>query len=207
MAQVVTPGASAAGGAAAPCTAFGTTAGTCAQGNDSRFSAPTITGGTINGAIIGASNPAAIKATTIWQASRNAYVSFAGFAPTGTSSATKVQMGLGSSWVLTPSFSGRVSIRVTGWTSNSLLGNSLINASYGTGTAPANGVAATGTAFNSTDIIATSQSSGANAAIPFTFESEASGLSTGTAYWFDMEVGSSSGSSGIHVVSVVIQEF
>lgn len=36
---------------------YGTSANTAAQGNDSRFSVPTITGGTINGATIGATTP------------------------------------------------------------------------------------------------------------------------------------------------------
>ena len=44
---------------------YGTAAGTAAQGNDSRFSSPTITGGTIDGAAIGGTTPAAAHFTTL----------------------------------------------------------------------------------------------------------------------------------------------
>ena len=165
---------------------------------------PTFTG-TINGAA--ATLTGVTKSAQLWQSSRNAFTSYAGSSPTGTASATAVQMGLGSSWAITPSFSGRLRIVVCGWVALSAGDtNGFINATYGTGTAPANGAAKTGTFLASTDIIiATADVSGA---VPFAFEYEAAGLSLSTAYWVDLTLRSNSGATiSVSVTGVRIEEF
>jgi hypothetical protein len=136
---------------------------------------------------------------------RNAYTSFTQVTPSGTTSATSLQMGLGSSWALTPQYSGRVRITVVGYSETSAAGNAGIDATYGTGAAPANGDAKTGTYFNNHDIIATALTTG-TPAYPFCLISEAIGLTIGIPYWFDMTLASSAGTSSILINSVIIEE-
>lgn len=134
----------------------------------------------------------------------NTYKNFAGASLGNTASATKTMRG--AAWALTPSGSGTVHITVTGYTTNSLLGNASINGAYGTGAAPTVGAALTGTAFYGTDILSTSANSGASPAVPFTVDFEVTGLTVGTPYWFDLSLGSSSGTSALTWTSVVITE-
>lgn len=138
---------------------------------------------------------------------RNAFTLFNGSTGNPTSSSTKVMQGFGAVWALTPTRTGKVRITVTGFATNTLLGNAKINANYGTGSAPASGAALTGTAFCNTDILATSAESALSPAVPFTFNAEAIGLTLNVALWFDMTLGSSSGSSTLTYTSVIIQEF
>ncbi len=64
--------------------------------------------------------------------------------PTGTTSGSPVMMGLAIPF--TPNFSGVVQVTIAGQMANSLTGGVGGGISYGTGTAPINGAAATGTA-------------------------------------------------------------
>lgn len=148
--------------------------------------------------------PGSLKTTTtLWQAGRNAYTHFGQLNPSGTTSSTPVMMGLGSSWTLTPSFSGRVRITVTGFLTNSTTGVANVDASYGTGTAPTNGTAATGTACN---VGVNQQGSGSES--PFTLLCEVTGLTLSTPYWFDLTLlAAGTGTSTVKPVSVVIEEF
>lgn len=137
---------------------------------------------------------------------RNAFTLFNGSTGSATSSSTKVMQGFGAVWTITPATTGRVRITVVGYTTNTTTGNAKINAAFGTGTAPVSGAALTGTTFSNTDILATSASSGASPAVPFTFIAEASGLTLGTAYWFDSALGSSTGSSTLTYNCVIVEE-
>jgi hypothetical protein len=152
----------------------------------------------------------AVKFGSVVQASPNEYSSMAGLSPTGTSSASGVMMGLGSSFALTPlatSGSGRVRIMITGWGTNSTSGaNAQIGLRYGTGSAPANGAAVTGTAiFSTQDILLTAPIAG-SPAVPYALIAEVTGLTAGTAYWFDIVLTASSGAAAIKVSSVIILE-
>lgn len=116
--------------------------------------------------------------------------------PTGTSSASPLMLGAGvTNCKLTPTYSGRVHVHFGMAASNSA-GASLgvtYSLRYGTGTAPANGAAATGTIISG----------------PFTYTSDSgntrqmvlsaivSGLTPGTAYWFDF----SQTSDGTHLIT------
>lgn len=164
---------------------------------------------TLNAVALGTGTPAAVTATTVWQSSRNAYTSFAQFNPTGTTSATKVMMGLGSSWALTPSFSGRVRVMVVGYFTLSTTFNSTeqLDIYYGTGSAPANGAAATGTAAG-VNIVATVQVAGVQPRAPVSLMFEVSGLTLATAYWFDLGMSNSTaGIASVSVASIIIEEF
>lgn len=101
--------------------------------------------------------------------------------PTGNASGTLVMMGLGSSCVITPNRSGKVLFIISGNAQNA---NSVdgwtYQIRYGTGAAPSNGAAVAGTAASQlTPNIAPS-------AVPFSTQALVTGLTPGTAYWFDL---------------------
>lgn len=167
------------------------------------ITSPAISGGTIDNTSVGVTTPAAVKATTVWQASRNAFFSSSGFTPVGTASTSRQMMGLGSTWVLTPSFSGRIRISVTGSCANTVaLDGGVMNVSFGTGTAPINGAAATGTTFSSQNVNWIGSQSACS------FYSEASGLMLGTPIWVDLSMAAVTGGTvSVIVASVLIEEF
>ena len=71
--------------------------------------------------------------------------------PTGTTSGTPVMMGLGASCKITPQSTGRVDFRIRGTFGNSAANiTGIVGFRFDTGTAPANGVAATGTSAGET---------------------------------------------------------
>jgi hypothetical protein len=122
--------------------------------------------------------------------------------PTGTSSSTGVMMGMGSTLTITPTNTGRVTFTMQIMVTNGTVAtNSLIKGYYGTGTAPANGVALTGTAF--TDNFATIFIVTATGAVPITVTRTITGLTPTTPYWFDIALGSNggTGTSSIKLIS------
>lgn len=106
--------------------------------------------------------------------------------PTETTSTSYVMMGLGATWKLTPNSSGACILSVNGSMSNSTAGaGGRTYATYGTGTAPANGDALTGTRFIGDS---GSVSINANDPSPFSGAHLVTGLTVGTAYWIDCAV-------------------
>ena len=109
--------------------------------------------------------------------------------PTGTTSLTGVMMGLGSAFKITPVRSGTVLIILQGSLNNNTTAvgdGALINIRYGTGTAPANGAAATGTNPGNTIAFQQSTANAQGAADnPFTLHGLATGLTLNTAIWID----------------------
>jgi parallel beta-helix repeat protein len=107
--------------------------------------------------------------------------------PASTVSATAVMMGLGSTCAFTPRGSGRVLVNVTAYASSTTAAAGInCGGRYGTGTAPANGVAATGTQFGSaSDAGARPSGTGSNAGTAFAF-TDILTLTPGTAYWLDL---------------------
>lgn len=74
----------------------------------------------------------------------------------------------------------------------------------GTGTAPVNGAAATGSVASSTTNFT---SATASAKVPFVLQGIVSGLALGTAVWIDVELGIlGGGSAAIENVSVTVEE-
>jgi hypothetical protein len=103
-------------------------------------------------------------------------------APAVSASTTYVMMGLGL--VITPLDGTRMVLSVDGDISNSVNnGETDIQLYYGTGAAPANGVAVTGTAVGSP--IRYEASTGGSLG-PFSKTVLVTGLTKGTAYWFDL---------------------
>lgn len=107
--------------------------------------------------------------------------------------ANNTMMGWGTAnCKLTPLYSTRVFVEITGEMSETSGGTMGVTARYGTGTAPANGAAAAGIAIGSTVSVNGSGTTGVSAG--FKVGGLITGLTVGTAIWFDGLVTSSSGS-------------
>ncbi len=113
--------------------------------------------------------------------------------PASTGSPTFEMMGLGG--VITPSSSGKVMFMISGDIGGSAGGNT-VGINYGTGTAPSNGASATGTNiggnFNNNGVTI----------VPFARQAIVTGLTKGTAYWFDAQLKCPSGSTSIQNISM-----
>ena len=110
--------------------------------------------------------------------------------PTGTTNATGVMMGASSGVSVTPSQTGRLLILFSGDGAVSVAGSTFAaGVRYGTGTAPANGAALSGT--ECTYVSGTSAT--ANAQVSFELSCVVAGLTVGTAYWIQPRLASISG--------------
>jgi hypothetical protein len=132
--------------------------------------------------------------------------------PTGTTSVTPVMMGIGKdqagagahSCTITPVVSTRVRFSIDGTLTNSASGNATaLRANFGTGIAPSNGVAQTGTQIGNLQLYT---SSAANSDAPAHIEGVITGLTVGTAYWFDAAVNVGAGTGAIIDVHCVATE-
>lgn len=143
---------------------------------------------------------------TVAQSLTNATLQASPSNPTGTGNVTGLMMGLGTTCKITPVYSGRVHLQFQGSMSNTTsLASVTVQVRYGTGTAPANASAITGTAIGSA---VTGWVPTASGILPFGgIGGVITGLSAGTAYWFDVSVAVSSGTGTITAVSCSALEF
>ena len=124
--------------------------------------------------------------------------------PAGTTSTTGVMMGLAVSY--TPTRSGIVQATVSGQLQNNTAGDGVkVLLYYGTGGAPTNGSALTGTQKGQGqywDACAT-----ASKRYTFAFDTIVSGLTLNTAYWFDLGVAAiTGGTASVAGLEIVITE-
>lgn len=125
-----------------------------------------------------------VAATTAYVDRASGLASKSVAAPTGTTSATAVMMGLAGT--ITPTKTGRVTFTISGQMANNTLNDGVtVDLRTGTGTAPTNGAAVTGTlrgvSQTATALIA-NERSGFSITFPVT------GLTLGTAVWYDLSV-------------------
>ena len=124
--------------------------------------------------------------------------------PSATASATLVMMGLAAA--LTPTGSGKVLVTVTGsafTNTAAVFGN--FGGRYGTGTAPVNGAAVTGTRFGAgADPNFRAPSIGSTVPAQIALTDVITGLTLGTAYWFDLALSTSNASDTAQVQNVSI---
>jgi len=107
--------------------------------------------------------------------------------PSGTTSTTYVMLGLGGSWKITPTTYGNVRITINGQLNNGTTGDGInVIMAYGTGTAPTNGAALTGTTVGINTIF-TDLTGLLTNGVPFSKDYIITGLTAGTAYWFDLQ--------------------
>jgi hypothetical protein len=122
--------------------------------------------------------------TTLTFAPIAKYGSSTNYNPTGSASTTYVMMGLALS--LAPEVATGAWITADGQITNSANnGETDVVVCYGTGTAPANGAAQTGTIVGQP---ARYKSTAANDFVPFSLTSLITGLTSGTTYWIDLAV-------------------
>lgn len=123
--------------------------------------------------------------------------------PSATTSTTGVMMGLAGS--ITPAYSGIVMITISGDIDNNGNNNGAqVQIRYGTGSAPANGAALTGTATGSLVKFFENNSS---IRIPFHCNAIVTGLTVGTAYWIDISLASiTGGTSRVRDISISVVE-
>ncbi len=111
--------------------------------------------------------------------------------PTAINSATNLMNGLGATWTLTPQASGRVLLCVSGnLVENAATQTASLQLSYGTGAAPANAAAVTGTQVGG---VLSWVTLAAQLTLPFSMSAIVAGLTPRTAYWFDLATKSSAG--------------
>ena len=124
--------------------------------------------------------------------------------PTGTASLTLVHAGLAIAF--TPSKTGRVCIVITGQFANSTATDGMeVNGRYGTGAAPANGAAVTGSGSGLATRGGTSDAN--NSLVPFNVVFWVT-LTVGTAYWIDAVFNAvTGGTATLSQLSVSITEF
>lgn len=127
--------------------------------------------------------------------------------PSSTVSTSGVMTGIGGTCTLTPVYSSRVRITMNGFLSNSTSGFlSSLQMAYGAGTAPTSGSSIVGTAVGSNIFYTTS----ANGSLsPFSLTCIITGLTPGTAYWFDLILATSNGATAAIVrnITAAIEEF
>lgn len=118
------------------------------------------------------------------------YYSATSSAPTGTASTSQVMMGLAGA--ITPSNSGVVEFTISGQGQNSLGSSNqcTVQLKYGTGTAPSNGAAVSGTSGGNA-VTLVSSNNGFSMAFSRTFI--ASSLTLSTAYWVDLALAAVAG--------------
>jgi hypothetical protein len=127
--------------------------------------------------------------------------SFAPSNPASTTSTTLVMMGLGSTCAFTPASSGKVLVNVIAYVATATAAvSATVGARYGTGTAPSNGAAVTGTAFGgAADPAVTGSGTGNRSCVAFT---AVLSLSASTAYWFDLALLTANASDAASVINV-----
>jgi hypothetical protein len=113
--------------------------------------------------------------------------------PAGSGSGSLLMMGIGGTCTITPAFSTRVFVSVTGRMANSAAaGTAAAALRRGTGGAPANGAAVTGTQIGSASVAFTN--SAAAQLAPFELSGVVTGLTVGVAIWID--IAAATGGSG-----------
>lgn len=166
-----------------PCTAFGTASGTCVQGGVITAGGPT--GTAVQPPVITYNAAGQLIAVNSATALARSQSTPAGKAITAS---TATQM-LGLAGSITPTVSGNVLFQVRGDVQASTISDCTWQIRFGTGTAPLNGAASTGTnAGNS------SNPSTATTAVPLTLIGYVTGLTPGTAEWIDVAATTSASS-------------
>lgn len=130
-------------------------------------------------------------------------------APTGTTSTTGVMMGLGGLFAYTPTKSGKCKITLRGSLSNNTGGDGvrIISLRYGTGTAPANADAITGTVItsgnttNASLVVANTLDAGEQAPFEITVLDLDLSAQLTVALWFDVVLAAITGGTASIVAS------
>lgn len=124
--------------------------------------------------------------------------------PTGTASATGVMMGLAIAF--TPRVTGRIRIHIDGTYTCANAGSEVtVTVRTGTGGAPANGAALTGTVTGNSPIY---DGTNGNETLPFSLTRTVVSLTLGTAIWIDLGLtrGGTNNTVSVQTLNIVVQE-
>jgi hypothetical protein len=124
--------------------------------------------------------------------------------PTGTTNTTGLMMGVAGA--VTPVYTGRVLIMISGDVQSTLSGDGAkFQIRYGTGAAPANAAALTGTAVGGlVNMLAAAN----NQRVPFSLQAIVTGLTLATAIWIDIGLAAvTGGTAAIKNLSISAVEF
>jgi hypothetical protein len=124
--------------------------------------------------------------------------------PTGTANTAGTMMGLAGT--ITPKVTGTVALIISGsiTTSGGAGDGAKVQIRVGTGSSPANGATATGTALGA---LQTFVSGASGEVVPFSLNVVATGLTVGTAYWIDVTLqATTGGTASISAVSITALE-
>lgn len=125
--------------------------------------------------------------------------------PSGTTSTSAVMGGMGSTCHLATTFGSKIFFQFQGNLGSATSGQSAsVQALFGTGTAPAQSVAQTGTAVGS---LLQGESLDSFAFLPFSAGGIVTGLTPGTTYWFDLSYFTSFGSSQAFLNSITFSAY
>ena len=125
--------------------------------------------------------------------------------PTGTTSTVGVMMGMGTTAKMTPVYSTRMQVTFFGIlnaTGGVLAG---VTFRYGTGTAPTNGAALTGTTVGTE--ISTAGAGTTTVSVPFSITVVITGLTVGVAVWFDLSLRTSNAGTSQTISAVTASGF
>jgi hypothetical protein len=168
-----------------------------ASGNSGTVTSVTCGAGLSGGAITTSGTCALALTSAVLQASPTP--------PTGTTAAGGVMMGLGSTCKITPVISSRIYILFNGSMTNSTSSSQTnTQVAFGTGTAPTNGASLTGTTVG---VVQNAFMNTGTAKYTFSNGGIITGLTPGTAYWFDEQVGApAGGTASLTVVACTAYE-
>lgn len=179
--------------------------GGCTTGQLSRFTTSwTCSTATFPGTVA-AGNVLYGSATNVVSAATPASTQASPANPTGTANTTGLMMGLAGA--ITPAVSGRILVTITGnGASDTINDGWKAQIRYGTGAAPANAAALTGTAVGT--LATTTADLAANNKNAFSVTAVVTGLTVSTAYWLDLSLAAiTGGTATVTDVSISAQEF
>lgn len=126
--------------------------------------------------------------------------------PTASSSPSGVMMGLGTTCKITPVFSTRIRLAIQGTLVTGAVNDFVsIQTKYSSGSPPSNGASPVGTSIGSTAVITSSPTGGAAAS--FNVGGIITGLTTGTAYWLDLDIAPNTSTASVQNISCSADEF
>jgi hypothetical protein len=115
-------------------------------------------------------------------------------------------MGLGATCKITPVYSGRVKVEFIGDMVNTGTATTTTNSvRFGTGTAPVNGAAPIGTVVGAA--LQASETGSASNFVPFMNGGIITGLTPGTAVWFDLNIFGAANTTSVQNLSCNAFEF
>jgi len=144
---------------------------------------------------------ASVSAGHAYMGGLGAYLQTTPGNPSPTTSTSGVMMGLGATCTFTPKTTGRMLLFLNGNFYNSTANFSTAQAYYGSGAAPSNGAAPTGTGFGTV-----SAEQGTNE-VPFSNGGVVTGLSNGVTYWVDERLTATGGTATLNNFNCSAIEF